>query len=65
MIDNILLSKGRELKELKGEAGISPSVTETGTEFNKRPGTRPHRPNMKASEVRRDVKVESSNDMGL
>ena len=57
MIDNNLSSKGRELKELKGEAVISPSVTETGTEFNKRPRKRGHEPNMKASGVRQDVKT--------
>jgi len=62
MIDNNLSSKGRELKELKGEAVSAPSVAETGTEFNKRPRKRYHRPNMIASEV---GEGRSSNDMGL
>lgn len=57
MIDNNLSSKERELKELKGEAVISPSVTETGTEFGKRPRKTYHRPDMMASEARQDVKV--------
>ncbi|MBM2837857.1 MAG: hypothetical protein HW415_482 [Deltaproteobacteria bacterium] len=56
MIDNNLSSKGRELKELKGEAVSVPSVTETGTEFNKRPRKRYHRPNIISSEARQDVK---------
>ena len=62
MIDNNLSSKGRELKELKGEAVSAPSVAETGTEFNKRPRKRYHRRNMIASEVGAG---RSSNDMGL
>ncbi len=58
IIGNNLSAKERELKELKGEAVSAPSVTETGTEFNKRPRKRYHRPDMIASEVRQDVKVE-------
>lgn len=58
MIDNNLSSKGRELKELKGEAVSFPSVTELGTESGKRQRKRGHAPNMKASEVRQDVVVK-------
>ncbi|MEK6725946.1 MAG: hypothetical protein AABY54_05275 [Deltaproteobacteria bacterium] len=56
IIGNNLSAKERELKELKGEAVILPSVAETATEFNKRPRKRHHRPDMMASEAMQNVK---------
>ncbi len=60
-----LSSKERELKGLKGEeAGSIPSApANTGARREGR--ERKHRPRTKPSEVRQDVKVESSKNTGL